>query len=365
MLNNRLFVTVGLSALVITVASAQGPSEQTGSGEASSTVAAPATAAPQTPGSPAFVNLSGFSNDYQVGAGDVLDIQVLGHPEMAHGLRVSNSGEISFPMLGLIPVGDLTIFDIEAAIASRLQQKQLMQQPEVMVTVREYHAKPIYVSGAVVNPGEFIMSEELTVADAILLAGGLQFNAADEGLVHRRVPAASETATLSTSGGIEVIKVNLTPLKEGRFLEDALPLRRGDVVIVPEQYMNAFYVVGEVTDPRNFFYQPTRTLMASQAISWAGGPTRTAKMSDGMLVRYDEQGKREELKVDYAAILKGNQPDFAVRPNDIIFIPGSRVKTIGHGLLLLTDTMVMSTSFRVARSYQMPDAPPPPTREIR
>jgi protein involved in polysaccharide export with SLBB domain len=126
--------------------------------------------------------------------------------------------------------------------------------------------------------------------------------------------------------------------------------------------MNPFFVVGEVLDPRNFFYLPGKTIMASQAISWAGGPTRTAKMADGMLVRYDDQGKRQEIKVDYAALLAGKQADFAIQPNDIVFIPGSKLKTIAQGMLSMTDTMVMSTSFRIARSYQMPDRPEPSTR---
>jgi hypothetical protein len=37
--------------------------------------------------------------------------------------------------------------------------------------------------------------------------------------------------------------------------------------------------------------------------------------------------------VDFAAILSGKQPDFKVLPNDIIFIPGSKYKTLAYGLL--------------------------------
>ena len=44
-------------------------------------------------------------------------------------------------------------------------------------------------------------------------------------------------------------------------------------------------------------------------------------MSEGMLIRYDELGKRTEMKVDWGAILRGSQPDLPVEPNDIIFVP--------------------------------------------
>jgi polysaccharide biosynthesis/export protein len=357
-----LILTAGAVVfLVATAASGQTLPEPASPGDtapSNAPLTQPAGAPPLTtvpaPTLPTFVNLSGFSNDYLVGTGDLLNIQVVGHTELNHVLRITNSGEISYPMVGLIPVVDMTVFEVETAIADRLQAKGLLKQPEVLVSVTEYQAKPIYVSGAVVSPGQFVMSQDLTVMDAILLAGGLQFNSSNEGLVHRR-----------TGEGVEIIKVDLTPLKEGRFLESALPLQRGDVLVVPDQLMRAFFVVGDVVDPRNFFFPPKRTLTASQAISWAGGPTQTAKMSEGMLVRYDKNGERQEIKVDYAAILRGKQADFPIEPNDIIFIPGSKVKTIGQGLIGLTDSMVMQAAFRIGRTYQLPDASDAPGRQLR
>lgn len=56
-------------------------------------------------------------------------------------------------------------------------------------------------------------------------------------------------------------------------------------------------------------------------------------MSEGILLRYDEAGVRQELAVDFSAILRGKEPDFEILPNDIIFIPGSNAKTLGYGLL--------------------------------
>ena len=56
-------------------------------------------------------------------------------------------------------------------------------------------------------------------------------------------------------------------------------------------------------------------------------------MSAGLLVHFNPDGTREEIKVDFKAILEGRHPDVSVRPNDIVFIPGSAGKTIGYGLL--------------------------------
>jgi polysaccharide export outer membrane protein len=323
---------------------------------------------------PAPVNLSEFSMDYQVGAGDLLAIDVIGQGDLKQSLRVSNSGEISMPMLGLVRVADLTAFEIEEKLAGLLQDKGLIKSPEVLVFVQEFQAKPIYVMGAVTTAGGFVMSQTLTMVDAILMAGGLRFTAADEALIYRRGSspegrALSPEALAANPGadrpGVEVLKVDLKPLKQGRFHESAVPLRAGDVVMVPDQLLKQFFVVGDVMVPRNYAYPFDRVLMASQAISFAGGPTPTAKLSEGMLVRYDDQGQRNELKVDWGAILRGEEQDFPVQANDIIFVPGSVIKTIARGMLNVTSGMIGAAAFRIGRTYQLPDAPqnpgtPPP-----
>lgn len=319
----------------------------------------------------AFINVSGFSGDYQIGPGDQLDIQVLGREDLRSTVRVSNLGEINVPMLGLVPVLDKTTFEVEDEIALRLREAGLVLKPEVLASVLEYQAKPISVMGAVTTPGEFLMSQTLTLVDAILMAGGLRFNAADEAFLYRRPEGSSLSPTVLsmspgvTLPGVELVKVDLRPLKEGRFHEaDTTALRRGDVIVVPSEVVEQFFVVGDVLDPRNYMYTPGKPLMASQAISWAGGPLRTAKLSEGMLVRYDERGNRTEIKVDWGAIIRGKQQDFPIQPNDIIFVPGSAFKTITYGLLDLTGNMMQSTAFRIGRTYQLPDAPELPQRPV-
>ena len=53
------------------------------------------------------------------------------------------------------------------------------------------------------------------------------------------------------------------------------------------------------------------TIPVSRALS-AAGPTSTAKMSEGIVVRYEPNGARTELPVDFLAILQGRQPDLDV-----------------------------------------------------
>ena len=65
-------------------------------------------------------------------------------------------------------------------------------------------------------------------------------------------------------------------------------------------------------------------------------------MSDGMLVRYDDKGQPgRDARWTMPPSFRADKRTLKFRPYDIIFIPGSKMKTIGIGLLDMTDTMVM------------------------
>jgi protein involved in polysaccharide export with SLBB domain len=310
-----------------------------------------------------FHRLPGISPDYRLGPGDVVQIDVTGNEALSQKFKISNSGKINFSLLGEIQAAGLTAEELESEIGTRLVERQLIKIPDVLVYIESYEAKPFSIVGEVDNPGEYIMSQQLTLMDAILIAGGLDFSASRYGFLYRRVQSGrKDTASdeqeplgkkpvlnvwmddkemyaniLKNPGigapGTELIKVDLKPLKEGGVLEPNILLKAGDVFAVPRRNVQFFYVVGDVVQPGAYEAHLGKSLPASQAISYAGGPTKTAKLSKGMLVRYDENGARRELKVDYSAILKGKQKDFDVLPSDIIFIPGSNAKTLGYGLL--------------------------------
>ena len=93
------------------------------------------------------------------------------------------------------------------------------------------------------------------------------------------------------------------------------------------------YVIGEVNRGGAFALPPKQDLRVSQLFAWAGGPMKTAKVSGGILVRYNDLGERQELPVNFDEILKGKKEDFLVRANDIIFVPGSRFKSLTNGLV--------------------------------
>jgi polysaccharide biosynthesis/export protein len=266
------------------------------------------------------------SGDYRLGAGDEVEVKVFGVEDLCHTARVSSSGVISLPLLGQIEVAGRTAAEVSGDITALLTSQRLVRDPQVTVFVKEYRSQPIYVLGAVNKPGQYMITGQLRLIDVISLAGGLDLARAGDTIIVKR-----QTGTGSPSESGQLIHVETKSLLEGAGLALNFDLKAGDVVQVAEKKLEQFYVVGEVGRAGAFPFprEDDRPLLLSQAIASAGGPGRTAKVRKGILVRNLENGERQQFAVDFKAILQGKRPDMPVHPNDIIFIPGSTMKTLG------------------------------------
>jgi polysaccharide biosynthesis/export protein len=122
--------------------------------------------------------------DYRVHTGDVIEIAVAGLPEMRMRGNVQPDGAISIPLLGAVKVVGLTSAELRQTVQSRLAQKVYRQRAndgrEVLVVIKpdevsaaivEY--RPVYVNGDVGKPGELTFRPEMTVRQAVSLAGGI------------------------------------------------------------------------------------------------------------------------------------------------------------------------------------------------
>ena len=163
------------------------------------------------------------------------------------------------------------------------------------------------------------------------MAGGLQIGAAaDHALIQR-----ARTSENSDGKGAEVIRVDLRALLEDGNVALNVPIEGGDVIQIPERKVDLIYVMGDVNKPGAFTLpRDYKNIVVTQVLAQAGGPTRTAKLSKGIVVRYDKKSNsRQELELDLKKVIQGKNPDIVIRPDDIIFIPSSTGKTIGYGML--------------------------------
>ena len=275
--------------------------------------------------------------EYRLGRGDLVEVSVFGIEDFTHNLRINSLGQIHLPFLGSITAAGLTPAELEKEVGSKLDGR-LIRNPQVSIFVKEYRSQSVLVLGAVKSPGEYQMVHRVNLIDVLTMAGGVIPDTAGEfAVVQTSSPLAVDNKSGSEDGALlqsrRTVRVDLKKLLQAGDLSLNIPLRSGDIVQVPEREVELFYVVGEMKAPGTFRIPNRTDVYVSQAMASAGGPLNTAKMAKGLLIRYDGEGARQEIDVNFSDIIQGKQTDFLVQANDVIFVPGSRIKTLGYGLL--------------------------------
>ncbi|QHE88549.1 polysaccharide biosynthesis/export family protein [Hydrogenophaga sp. BPS33] len=109
--------------------------------------------------------------DYKITANDLMEFDVFGVPDMKRDVRVNASGEISLPLIGQVPVAGLTAQAAEDRIAAKYKEKYL-QDPQVSLFIKEFTTQRVAIEGAVLRPGIYPMTGQLTLLRALALSGG-------------------------------------------------------------------------------------------------------------------------------------------------------------------------------------------------
>jgi polysaccharide biosynthesis/export protein len=193
-----------------------------------------------------------------LGPGDLLNISVYGHPDLESVKRVSETGSISFPLVGEVSVNGMTEREVESALARELRQRQVIRNPDVNVTVEEYRGHNVSVLGNVARPGAYSISRDGTLIDAIAAAGGLTDEAGGLAVITKT------GATSDTKKTVDLAEL----LQRGNISLD-VALADGDRVFIPPA--PRFYIYGQVNRPDSYRLEQGMTVM--QAISVAGGLT--------------------------------------------------------------------------------------------
>ncbi|MGN7613264.1 polysaccharide biosynthesis/export family protein [Magnetococcales bacterium HHB-1] len=115
--------------------------------------------------------------EYTLGSGDKIEIKVFGEEDLSVTTHISDSGSISYPLLGEISVRGKTLGEVESLITKKLTG-DILVDPKVNITILEY--RQFFVNGEVAKPGGYPFLPGLTIRKAISLAGGFTDRAAEE-----------------------------------------------------------------------------------------------------------------------------------------------------------------------------------------
>lgn len=238
---------------------------------------------------------------YRIGPGDVLTVEVVGHPELSTAPAVRPDGRIRLPDGQSLAVVELTPEEVARAAAAALR-RSLPSPVEVRVAVSVYRSRFVSVEGAVQRPGRLPLRGSTRLVDVLVEAGGFAPGASGEVVILRLSDDAAPLHRLSVEvdAGLDAVaRVNLSQ-----------PLRHGDRVAVLQT--TQVVVGGAVRRPGIFRLRDAPTLLS--ALASAGGTT--ARASRAVLRR--RQG--QDLEVALEAARRGEATDPALAPGDVITV---------------------------------------------
>jgi polysaccharide export outer membrane protein len=243
---------------------------------------------------------------YIVGPQDVLMITVFDQQDLGGKYTVDADGTVSFPLIGRLKAGGLTLQAVEEGLRKALADG-FFRNPQVSVGVEQYRSQRVFVVGEVRSPGTYPLSGEMTLIEALARAGSTTQDAAGEAMIVRSRSAKIDGPILpEQNSAADVVRVDIKDLQSGRLSENAL-LRDGDTIFIPRAEL--VYVFGQVRTPGAYTLQKGTTVL--QALSLAGGVTDRGATGRIRIVRVVE-GKKTEIR---------SQTDDVVRPGDTIIVP--------------------------------------------
>jgi polysaccharide biosynthesis/export protein len=237
-------------------------------------------------------------SEYRLGSGDSVKVAVFLNPELAIESRVSEQGEINFPLIGLTKVGGKSIPEAEKVISERLKDGGYVQKPQVLISITAYRSQLVSVLGNVVKPGRYPLEIPGTkLTELLAVAGGIAQGGSDIAILVRQ----------SADNAEEKLEIDIPSIYlEGKGKLDVL-LRSGDSIYIHKQ--PNFYISGSVGRPG--VYNIDRGLSIGQAIAKGGGYTLRSRESGVRLMRRNAGG---------ALVERVPTQDEMIQPEDHIFI---------------------------------------------
>ena len=174
---------------------------------------------------PAAVRLAAANpamEDFIIGAGDVLSINVWKEETLSRVIPVRSDGRISLPLVGELQASGRTPKQLESELRTKL--KDFVSEPEVTVIVQEIKSQKFNVLGMVMKPGSYALTNPTTVLDAIAQAGGFRDFAKQKAIyVLRQAPDGSQAR----------LPFNYKEVVKGQKSAQNVILQPNDTIVVP------------------------------------------------------------------------------------------------------------------------------------
>ncbi len=248
---------------------------------------APAAQANTVPAAPAVA----VPDQYRIGAGDTLHVTVYQSPDLSLDVRVNEAGDISYPLLGRVHLGSLTINAAEQHLAQALKKGEIVRDPQVIIAVTNVRANQVNILGQVGHPGRFPLDlANMRMTEVIALAGGIVAGAGSDTVV-----------LIGTRDG--------KPYRHEADLPRIFAPGGGgeDVIVMPGDTLwidraPQIYIYGEIQHPGTQRLERGMTVM--QAVAAGGGATQRGTLKGLKVTRRGPDGRLQTIEPSMEDTLK-------------------------------------------------------------
>jgi protein involved in polysaccharide export with SLBB domain len=185
----------------------------------------PSDSPPPSPDRPA---LQHRNPRYQVMRDDAMTISFPLSPELDQNVTVQPDGYISLKNIGSIYIQGMTVPEIVETL--KKAYSKVLHDPIITVDLTDFQKPYFIVSGQVGKPGQYDLRHDTTVSEAIAAAGGFLPTAKTQVFVYHRISA----------GWVEVKKLSLKDLLNGKNVNEDVQMQPGDMIFVPEKFITNF-----------------------------------------------------------------------------------------------------------------------------
>jgi polysaccharide export outer membrane protein len=235
--------------------------------------------------------------EYRLGAGDIIRIAVFQNPDLALETRITEAGVISYPLLGVVRLGGMSVTEAEKHIADGLRSGNFVKSPQVTLVVLQVRGNQASVLGQVNRPGRYPLEvADMRLTDLLALAGGT-------------APGGSDLVVVTGTRNGQAFRreVDLPTLFAAGGTDKDFIVLNGDTVWVERQPL--VYIYGEVQRPGPMRLEREMTLL--QALATGGGLTQRGTDKGIRVHRKSADGKIQ--------IIEPGMTD-ALREGDVVFV---------------------------------------------
>ncbi|MBR7138070.1 MAG: polysaccharide biosynthesis/export family protein [Lentisphaeria bacterium] len=271
---------------------------------------------------------------YRINAGDKISIRVYNHPDLIMESLVTPDGAIGVMFAGQVQVAGLTLE--EASKKIKKIYGQYIKNPELGVFAIDVRSQTATIAGAVNNPGMFVISNGMRLADLFAKAGGSAVRDFDDQMLDA---ADFQNSIIVRDGKILPVNFSLAIEKGDRWHN--VKLKKGDYIYIAVRSEVMVSIIGSINRPHKRLWD--NNLGVLELVS-SGLGLKEQYWKYGVIIRGGMANPRF-YRVDLDGILQGRCANVRLQPGDVVYVPHDNISEYNVFIRKLLPTAQLLSTF--------------------